>query len=229
MDNPVYFIDPDGRWPTGPIPLVKFLVKLLTGKSISSSRDSSSGGGGGGSEQGGVMLANEKGGSSGSKDLIRNGGRAGSEVPWVNAQGLVDAASYASSFRDGIKYKPNLRTALLVTKETVKGMKIGYRLGGLIENDSSTDDSNESADSSTLEETAATSDDTNSTSNTASVDVKDTFIYTDMVGNGFYFNRTGSKNIKVEVPNNESSIDSVRKVYEEKAEEKREEVNLQWE
>lgn len=49
------------------------------------------------------MLSNGSGGSSGDQDMIRKGGRNGN-IEMVDASGLVQAGSFATSKRDGIKY-----------------------------------------------------------------------------------------------------------------------------
>lgn len=133
-------VDPDGRWPwpVGPsTTLLNLSLKVynyLSGSSSSSSsRGSSIGGGSGSSGQGGIMLSNSKGGSSGQTDLIRNGGRQGSDVLWGDASGFVQAGSFATSMRDGIKYNGSTKMVAKIVKETVKGVKIGDKVGGKME------------------------------------------------------------------------------------------------
>jgi RHS repeat-associated protein len=133
FNNPMNLVDPDGNWPEPSIPFYSIhLIKIynavkdyVSGRSLSGSSSS-----GGGSGQGGVMLANSKGGSSGQTDLIRKVGRQGSDVEWVDASGLVQAGSFATSLRDGIKYNGSVKMKAKMLKEVNKAYKIGDKLGG---------------------------------------------------------------------------------------------------
>ena len=225
-NNPLNMTDPDGIWPypIGPISLASLYYKAKSYFSGSSSSSrSSSIGGGGGSGQGGIMLANSKGGSSGQTDLIRKGGRQGSDVMWGDASGFVQAGSFATSLRDGIKYNGSLKSMLKTTKEVVKGVKIGNKLGDKL--DGGSNSSNSTIDNQNDSRVSSTNN------GKISVDVFDTSIITDAYGdpsNPILFQRTKSTDLKVDVPNNKKSIDSVKKVYENKENTLRKKVNSQW-
>jgi hypothetical protein len=225
-NNPLNMTDPDGRWPypIGPINLIGLYYKAKSYFSGSSSSSrSSSIGGGGGSGQGGIMLSNSKGGSSGQTDLIRKGGRQGSDVMWGDASGFVQAGSFATSLRDGIKYNGSAKMVAKIVKETTKGLKIGDKIGGKLEGSNSENSSTNSQSGSDTSESSA--------KNMTSVNVFDSKIITDSYGdsgNPIIFERSVITPTSVSVPDNKKSIDSVKAVYEKKAEANTKKVNKQW-
>ena len=223
-------VDPDGQWPwpVGPSTLLLNLgikaYNYISGTSSSSSRSSSIGGGSGGSGQRGIMLSNSKGGSSGQTDLIRNGGRQGSDVLWGDASGFVQAGSFATSMRDGIKYNGSAKMVAKIVKETVKGLKIGDKVGSKL-------DGSNSENSSTGSQSGIGTNGL-SPKSTTSVDVFDSKIITDSYGdssNPIIFERSQITPISVTVPDNKKSIDSVKAVYEKKSQANTKKVNKQWE
>lgn len=227
MNNPINMVDPDGRWPwpVGPSTLLLNLaVKAYNYVSGNKSSGSSSiGGGGGGSGAGGIMPANSKGGSSGQTDLIRNGGRQGSDVMWGDASGFVQAGSFATSLRDGIKYNGSAKMVAKIVKETVKGIKIGDKIGGKLEGSNSENSSMSSQSGGDINDPSAKS--------MTSVNVFDSKIITDAVGdssNPIIIQRSVITPTSVSVPDNKKSIDSVKAVYEKKSQANTKKVNQQW-
>ena len=227
-DNPIYFIDPDGMMPFGgwPNPIRGIgdqIGRAVTSKINSfnksvkrgwsnfkglfrSSSESSERQGSGG--QGGIMLSNEKGGSTGVTNLIRQANRSESgNIDQVDASGLAQAGNMAKSNKQGIKYGKNLKTVAKVVKNTNSGLKLGMKVGD--EFKSNGNSNNASINS------ANTSDEASNSSGTIEVTVRNSEIGTGGYGSQI-FAETVTRDTIIAVPDNPVSIDSLKNVYKKK-------------